>query len=296
MSSKKNKNKGKNNTQNDKDISALQESAEEQGINLPDQSHCTWLLNIIQLHARNIDKEEIDKQDSKTYDQLKRLTEDIQNLREDLETMHQRAAKQQRKLDRLEYENTSFKCELKKVHLKLDELEQGKLKNCVQIVGLPDSVEKDDMKQVIKITKEKLGIKIKTNDISEMSRLGKTRAGKIRHLNVTFRDTEIREKVFLQRKELITERTPTKNIYINDCLTKHRQNVLFSCRKQVRAKKLFAAWSQGGNVLIRKEQDGNVIQVFDHEDLREPFEDALPNGVTETSDVGNMSVSTRDES
>ena len=65
MASKKSKAIEKGNGQNKKDvdISALQESAGEQGINLPDQSHCTWHLNIIQLHARIIAKEEISEQE-----------------------------------------------------------------------------------------------------------------------------------------------------------------------------------------------------------------------------------------
>ena len=125
------------------------------------------------------------------------------------------------------------------------------------------------MKQLTKLKKEKLGIKLKVSDISGTVSLGKKKSGKTRNLNVTFNDTMTREKVFKQRKKLITEKQPSRNIYINDCLTKHRQSVLYSCRKQVQAKKLFAAWSQGGNILIRKEENGKILQILDHDDLRD---------------------------
>ena len=131
MASKKNKAKGKSNCQNNKDVDvgALHESAEKHGINLPDHSHCTWLLNVIQLHACIIAKEEISEQESVIHDQRKRLIKDMQNLREDLESLQQKYAKQHRKLERLEYENKSLKAEVKRVCLKSDELEQENFKN-----------------------------------------------------------------------------------------------------------------------------------------------------------------------
>ena len=83
-------------------------------------------------------------------------------------------------------------------------------------------------------------------------------------------------------------------IYINDHLTKHRQSVLYSCRQQVRRKKLFAAWSQGGNILVRREENGTIIQVFDHEDLRELCMNILPSE-QEFADGNGTNIS-RDES
>ena len=59
------------------------------------------------------------------------------------------------------------------------------------------------------------------------------------------------------------------NDYLNDRLTKHQQNVLFAARKLVRGKRLFAAWSQGGNILIRKTESSKICQVQDHGDLME---------------------------
>ncbi len=139
----------------------------------------------------------------------------------------------------------------------------------MQIVGLPDNVNdpEEELKQLVKMSKEKLGIKLKASDISTISRLGKKRDGKTRNVNVTFKDKTLREKVYQQRKKLITHQNGSKNIYINDCLTKHRQSLLYTCRKQVRAKKLFAAWSQGGNILIRREEKGKIVQVLEHQDL-----------------------------
>ncbi len=198
-------------------------------------------------------------------EKLKWAKEEVQKIREDAEKQH-------RRFERLEHEYACVKVELKKNHLKLDELEQEKYQNSVQVVGLPDKSDEDDLKQFLKIAKDKLGIKLKANDIETMSRLGKRTSEKTRNLNVTFKDKSTREQVYQQRKKLIQEKKPSRSIYINDRLTKHRQSVLYTCRRQVRAKKLFAAWSQGGNVLIRKEEHGNIQQIYDHYDVREILE------------------------
>ncbi len=266
-------------------------TAQDEGIELPDQSHCTWLLNIIQLHARKIAKEEIAKQTCQTAEHVLKLNQEVKNLKDSLDGLQQQNVKQQRRLEKLEYENHQLTNKLQKVHLKVDELEQNKYQNSIQIVGLPDHENNDDMKEVIKITNENLGIQIKVTDIEQISRLGKKTEGKTRNVNVKFKEKSTREKVFQNRKKLITEKIPSRNIYINDCLTKHRQSVLYACRKQVKEKQLFAAWSQGGNILIRKEENGEITQINDHEDLRESLTDAFTLSNTET-----MNMTTVDES
>ena len=65
------------------------------------------------------------------------------------------------------------------------------------------------------------------------------------------------------------------NIYLNDRLTEHRQNVLYAARKLVKAQKIFAAWSQSGNILIRKTENSRIIQVEDHDNLRKIIDDQL---------------------
>ncbi len=81
--------------------------------------------------------------------------------------------------------------------------------------------------------------------------------------------------MYKERKKLITSTDPARNIYINDRLTGHRQNVLFAARKLVKSRKIFAAWSQAGNILVRKTESSSIIQVDDHESLREIVDDQV---------------------
>ncbi len=169
---------------------------------------------------------------------------------------------------------------LRELKVKMDSFEQDQNKASIQIVGLPEN--EDDVKTFMKLSKEKLGVKLKSGDITNMNRLGKIqKTGKSRSVVVKFKSESTRKLVYEQRKKLITSKDPNRNIYINDKLTEHRQNVLYASRKLVKAHKIFAAWSQAGNVLIRKTEGSKIIQVDDHENLRNVVEDQSLQSVTE---------------
>ena len=101
------------------------------------------------------------------------------------------------------------------------------------------------------------------------------RNGRSRTTLVEFTNESTQNLVYKERKKLITSTDPKSNIYMNDRLTEHRQNVLYAARKLVKAGKIFAAWSQSGNILIRKTENSKIIQVDDHDNLRKIIDDQL---------------------
>ena len=84
-----------------------------------------------------------------------------------------------------------------------------------------------------------------------------------------FQDKALRDKIYESRKKSITNPDPKKNTYINDQLTSHRQNLLFAARKLAKTKKIFAAWAQNGNILIRKSEKGKITEIHNHSDLKD---------------------------
>ncbi len=132
-------------------------------------------------------------------------------------------------------------------------------------MGLPENKdESEDIKQLTKVFKEKAGMKIKSSDVVEMRRMGKKNQTKTRNIILKFKDKETREKIYAERRKLVQVGSPTKSVYLNDCLTHHRQQLLYSARQLVKGKKLYAAWSQHGNVLVRKTESSKIIQVLDN--------------------------------
>ena len=115
-----------------------------------------------------------------------------------------------------------------------------------------------------------------TVDIKETTRLGRVqKTGKPRNIVVSFTSESCRNLVYKERKKLVTSTDPRRNIYINDRLTEHRQNVLYTARKLVKSHKIFAAWGHAGNILVRKTASSSIIQVDDHDSLRKIVDDQL---------------------
>ena len=202
----------------------------DEEVTLPSQEHCTWLLNIIRLHAKEISSEQVAEFELKSQQQIHKLIQQIEDLKKELlvykasmedgEVLKLENAKKQRRIDSLEYENSKRQTEIHSLKLKIDQLEQRELESSMQIVGLPEAKdEKEDLKQFIKLTKDRLGVKIKSNNIVAMHRLGKKKDdGKARNIIVKFSDKRAKETVHVQRKKLIKSGSPEKSIFLNDSI------------------------------------------------------------------------------
>ncbi len=235
-----------------------------------------WLRNVIRAQARDILQEMMDNtwgkiEENGTIRQMiqRAVQSETGGLQEKVNDLIDECKKKQRRIERLEHENCQKQCQITTLKLQLDELHQQRYNCSLQVVGLPEvKSESDDIKQVIKLSKEKLNIKLKSTDV-EVTRLGKKRELKTRNTVLTFKEKSLRDKIYECRKKISTKANPKDNIYINDRLTKHRQSLLFAARNLVKSKKLFAAWAQHGNILIRKTETSKIIEVHDHNDLKE---------------------------
>ncbi len=247
-----------------------------------------WLMNVIRNTARDIIDEKLGsgKMVNNNLSDLKReMTNEIKRLQDKVEQLETDLKKKSRRIERLEFENHQKECQIKTIKLQMDESEQHGYDHCLQLVGLPECKEdSDDTKQIIKMTKDKLGIKIKSNDLEEVKRLGKKRDTKMRNVEMKFKDKSLRDKVFECRKKSITDSNPKNNVYINDKLTRHRQSLLYAARNLVKSKKLFAAWAQHGNILVRKKEDSKIVEVKDHSDLSNIKEDNDPEQAVDNSE------------
>ena len=292
------------NNEKDREQPAIEETPEDQELQIPSQEHCTWLLNIIRLHAKEISTEQLKEF---ANNQVYNLTQQIENLKKDLHALKSTAeeveylksenVKKQRRIERLEYENSKRQSEIHNLKIQLDECQQKDLDQCIQIVGLPEARnDTDDVKQLVKLTKDKLGVKIKPSEF-KMHRLGKKKSDKTRNAIVSFKEKKTRENIYNQRKRLIKSGNQTGSIYLNDTLTLHRQHLLFAARKMVKARKLFAAWSQQGNILVKKDEGSKIIQVKDNFDVtglkldeaHQNYEDKKSSGMPSTRDTSVVS-------
>ncbi len=236
-----------------------------------ENNQAMWFRNIIRAQYKQVMQEtlaqEVQKVTINMELQLKKLQGKVEQLESDI-------FKKTRKIERLEFESTKKDLEIKAIKEQVDAFQQQKYSHCLQLVGMPESKDdNEDTKQIIKMSKDKLGIKLKPNDFEEVRRLGKRRELKTRNIVVKLKDKSLRDRIFDNRKKSITDPNPKNNTYINDRLTQHRQSLLYAARNLVKSKKLYAAWSQRGNILVRKGEESNIIEIKDHSDLRCPKND-----------------------
>ena len=136
---------------------------------LPSQEHCTWLLNVIKLHAKKIAVECIKAYEEKVNLQIGQIKENIQSIKRDTEKLQgeiDSITTNKSRIKRLQHENNQISSKVRETKKIADSIEQLQYENNLQIVGFPEPKENgDDVKQFVKMSKEKLGKKVKASDI-----------------------------------------------------------------------------------------------------------------------------------
>ncbi len=252
-------------------------------------------------------KEEMEKSTSKLKSQVEKLNKEIQSkvvsasneslkqslksAVEGLENANAETRKLKRRLEKVEFNVASkIKKDIRELESKFDDFEQCQNDKNIQIVGLPESDEENnDKDKIVKIARDKFGMHLKITDIEETYRMGRKSDNRVkgRDLIVKFKKKTTRNEFYENRKKTMSNEDQNQNIYVNDHLTKHRQHLLYISRKLYKAKKVQAAWSQGGNILIRKIENGPVVQIHSHDDLAEIQQEEREEEHTDTDPDSN---------
>lgn len=107
---------------------------------------------------------------------------------------------------------------------------------------------------VIAFCKDSLGIELSSADISIAHRLKAGQKDEFRPVIVRFTSRKMRNTVYGAKKQL---KNRSGKVYISEHLTKTASDLFFDARKLLREKKIFAAWTQNGQVFARLNPDQN---------------------------------------
>ncbi len=208
---------------------------------------------------------------------IESMKKEISSIKEEREELKVENRKMKRKIERCEYKLSRQTSKIEELETKIDEIEQKHLDRDIQIVGLPEIIEaegqensdEEEMKSIVKLVSEKMDMTLKANNIEKIYRLGKKKADRPRDVVVRFKTNITKNKIIKKRKSTINSPDPQKNVYINDHLTEKRRNILYATRRLVKQKRIFAAWSQQGNILIRLTENDPPVHIKSHEQLAE---------------------------
>ncbi len=207
-------------------------------------------------------KAEVDEEvEARLYEQsngvketIEELGKEVELMREENESLKKENTNLRRRTERLEFDLANQNKKLRDMKICSDAVEQQLYEKDLQIVGIPEASDKQgseeevDIKTIVKLVQDKMDINLKSADIEKISRLAKRKGDIV----VRFRRTSVRNKIYNDRKKAATYSDPKKNIYLNDRLTEYRRDLLYAVRQLVKRKRILAAWSQQGNILIRK--------------------------------------------
>ena len=170
----------------------------------------------------------------------------------------------------LEKENVDLKKRVKYLEDSADQAEQYSRRNCLCISGLPEddpaSENTDDI--VLKLA-EAIHVDLSLNDIDRSHRLGKPDSQhnvnqKPRDIVVKFATYRSRAKFYKAR--VLTKDRGYKGVYINEHLTRRRNNLFYQARRLVKSKHLQSAWSFDGALFV-KHFDDSIHRINSESDL-----------------------------
>ena len=200
-------------------------------------------------------------------------------MKKELASRDQRIEALQKQLD----EKVSEVDDLK---LQIDEIEQYSRKYCINIRGVPETNREDPIEIAMNIANG-IGVSLQASDIDVAHRIGrsdKTAPGaRTRDLCVRFRSYQKRQEMWQSRKALRSRPqadtratrsgTPSQggkapDLFMYENLTRHRQQVMYRARELKRANRLWAVWSDGGVMKVKKAESSRTVTVRTEADVQ----------------------------
>ena len=190
----------------------------------------------------------------------------------------------EKELQELKEEVAAQKVQLAQQEERLADLEQYSRRNCLNFAGIPENEDENTVQLALDLGKM-ANVKLERSDIDRAHRIGAPRRPTQdqprptpRPLVVKFVSYQKREAVWFGRRELRKAKPPrgsslaegaTKDIYAQENLTRRNQEIMFEARQLRRAGKLWAVWSDGCVMKVKKTQQSPTVRLRSKTDLRQ---------------------------
>ena len=187
--------------------------------------------------------------------------------------VHRQIASLKQQLSEKDAELQKLRNIIRDQQIMLDDLEQHGRRDSLRISGISKNLENDNTDEaVLKICNEmKVEPQVEPRDIAISHRVGKSAAGRPRHILVKFATRNVRERVFKARIQLKNvnkkEETKEKHIYVNEDLTRFRAGLAKDARSLKNNGNISDTWTMYGKMLV-KDNFGHVKVITKSEDLQ----------------------------
>ncbi len=233
------------------------------------QESLTWMRHVIRVQAEDVLRTKLDRVILNEVNKYmeENLTKVVQSFELKTKGLEETIVKLNRALCGVNKDLAKKNAEIEKLKSHFDTTDQKQRETRVRVTGVDEENEENLQKKVVKIAKNKLGMKIKEEDLQEVYRAGKKKTNKTRDIVIQFTKKCTRDVYLQHRKKIPRTPDPKARMYINEDLTEYRQKLLFDARQVAKNGKIKGAWSQHGNIMILK-KEGGPTTVRDYNELR----------------------------
>lgn len=200
------------------------------------------------------------------------VEENTKTLKQGMENIE----KYMKEIDQLKSENTALKSKVANLEARMDEMENYSRRNCLEIQGVPE--EKDEVvTEVVKKIGKALKVNIEESMIDVCHRFGRRTAKQTpRGIMVKFVRRTDKELLMNRRRERRGDFStrhldlPTDTpVYLNDSLSPARRWLFAKARQFKKEKHYKYIWLRNGNILMKKEDGSETMEIKTEADLSE---------------------------
>lgn len=168
-------------------------------------------------------------------------------------------------LNILRNENNMLQCEVSKLQVRVDDVEQYSRRLCVRVSNFTETHGENTDQLILNVAKDGEA-NISLEGIDRSHRVGPNNDGKPRDIIVKFRSYPARSAFLKCKKKLREKKT---NIYINEDLTKSRNNLAYECRKLKKDSSccISDTWVCDGKIFIKTTRDTTSTRIYSLSDL-----------------------------
>ncbi|KAF9423065.1 hypothetical protein HW555_001369 [Spodoptera exigua] len=198
---------------------------------------------------------------------LEAMSEDISFYAEKYQELIEEKEKSDKKIKALEHKNVHLETSIKALEERVSYLEVREKGKNIEIYGLEEK-QNENIENTVKVIASKLGIA--DGKICEAMRVGeevksdkKQRDSKPRPIIITMATRTARDKWLATRKTHkltnsdILENGNKQRIYVNEDLTKHTRNLLWTAKSELKPTFKYI-WVKNGKVLIKKDDPNDA--------------------------------------
>ena len=166
---------------------------------------------------------------------------------------------------------------LYEAQVRINKFEQYTRRENLEIIGIPDSINQDQLENTVLRILESIGVHTDSYHISACHRLAKNKKQQSANTIIRFTDRKVIYEIFSKKKAL--KLSPLKEelgseFYIIENLSPEFKSIFESCKYLKRKNVIHSCWTYNGMVKVKINVNDRPINIFHHDDIGFYIEDA----------------------